>query len=268
MEGRDIAIDARWADHKADRLAALAAEVALAKPEIVVTHSSAGVLAARKVAAAIPIVFATAASPVEQGFVASLQRPGGNITGVVIFGPDLVQKLVEIAREAFPAARRIAVLIHDPDPVHKLTLTRFEPAARRFGFEPLIGRFTRPDDIEAVFGRLSEQKVEAAIISQQAFFTSNRRRIIEQSLKARLPLLSASNVIVEGGGLLGYGTQTEENYRRAATLVDRILRGAKPGNLPVEQPERFQLVVNRKTAKLIGVELSPLTMLRADRVID
>ena len=267
VEGRDISIDPRWAEGRTDLLASLAAEAVAQNPAVIVTATSAGVLACKNATASIPIVFATAFNPVEQGFVSTLQRPGGNITGVLLYS-TMVQKVVEIAREALPAARRLAILIHEADPAHKFELAGFEPAARRFKFEPIVVRITRAEDLDRAFSELAERKADAVISPQLAIFQSNQKRVVALALKAKLPLLSAQDNMIERGGLLSYGTPREENYRRAAALVDKILRGAKPADLPVEQPDRFQLVVNRKTARAIGVTLSPVTILRADRIID
>ena len=267
IEGRDLSIDLRFAEDRIDRLAALVAEAISLNPEVIVTATGAAVAAISKATSSIPIVFATAANPVEQGFVSSLNRPGGNITGVILH-TDITQKIVELAREALPAARRLALLVQDVDPAHKFALEAFELNARRFKFEPMIVRFARSQDLDRAFRDLSEGKADAVILPELSFFASQPDQIVNRALAAKLPVFSSSQVFVESGGLLAYGTPTQENYRRAAALVDKILRGAKPAELPVEQPERFQLIVNRRTAKAIGVTLSPVTMLRADRFID
>lgn len=267
VEGRDVVIEARWGNDKIEQWQALALEVVTRKPDVIVTGTSSGVAAFKKATSSIPVVFATAFNPVEQGFVSSLQRPGGNITGVLVYS-DLTQKTVEVAREALPAAKRLAILLYDADPAHKIALRAFEASAPRFNFEPLIVRISRVEDLERAFSELSASRAEALLTPQLTFMVSNRNQIIERALRARLPLVSSHNFMAESGALLSYGTLSEENYRRAATMADRILRGAKPGDLPVEQPERFVLIVNRKTAKAIGVTLSPVTVLRADKIID
>jgi putative ABC transport system substrate-binding protein len=268
VEGRDLLIDIRWADDRMDALGALAAEALRLHPEVIVTASSAGVAAVSKATSSIPIVFATVANPVEQGFVASLGKPGGNITGVMVYASDLTQKLVEVAREALPSARRLALLTYDADPAHKFALQAFEPSALRFKFEPLIVRFSRIEELDRAFKALAEGKPDAVILPNLTIFSSQRHQIISRALKARLSVIGTSRELAESGGLLTYGTRSEENYRRAARLVDKILHGAKPAELPVEQPEHFQLIINRKTAKAIGVTLSPVTVLRADQIID
>ena len=266
VEGRDISIEVRWADGRTERIASLAAEVVASNPAVIVTASSEGVAACKRATSSIPIVFATAAFVVEQGFVASLRRPGGNITGVVLHGLDA--KIVEVIREALPAARRLAILVNEKDRFHKIALDSFEPAARRFKFDPVVVRVARAEDFERAFKELSDRRVDVLHVPNINLLVSNRGWLAELALKARLPLFGTNPDIAMAGGLLSYGTSLEENYRRAAALVDKILRGAKPGELPVEQPERFQLIVNMKTAKAIGVTLSPVTMLRADKVIE
>ncbi len=265
-EGRDISFEVRWADGRIERLASLAAEIAASNPAVIVTLSSESIAACKQATSSIPIVFAVAESVVEQGFVASLRRPGGNITGVTAH--SLSGKIVEIIREALPAARRLAVLVNEKDRTSKGVLDLFEPAARRFKFEPLIVRVSRAEDFERAFKDLADRKADALYQPNLALLITNRDRIIELALKARLPHFSINPDIAAAGGLLSYGTSIEENWRRAAALVDKILRGANPGELPIDQPERFQFVVNLKTAKAIGVKLSQTTMLRADKVIE
>lgn len=265
--GRDISMEVRWADNYGDRLVNFAGELAALKPEIIVTATSAGVAACRKATSTIPIVFATAFDPVGQGFVSSLARPGGNVTGVLVY-TDLTLKLVEIAREALPAARRLTLLIHDVDPARRFPLQAFEPAARAFHFEPFIVKVSGVEDLDRAFGEIVNVRSDAIVIPLLGFFTTNHKQLADRALKARLPMLAGQSLIVESGGLLSYGTATEENYRRAAILVDKILKGAKPSDLPVDQPERFQLFVNLKTAKTIGVTLSKTTLLRATKVIE
>jgi putative ABC transport system substrate-binding protein len=178
-------------------------------------------------------------------------------------------KIPEVAREAFPGVRRLAVLVHDADPVHKLQLEEFEPAARRLKFESIVVRVSRAEDLDRAFRELASRKAEVLYVPAAALLTSTLRlQLAERSIAARLPMLGANPTFAESGGLLGYGTRSEENYRRAAALVDKILKGAKPGELPIEQPERIELVVNLKTASAIGAVISSKTLLRADKVIE
>lgn len=267
-EGKDVLLDVRWADDRTEKLVSLAAELVALRPDVILTATSAGIAACQKATSTIPIVFATGAGrAVEQGFAASLGRPGGNITGVQTYW-NLAAKLVEIAREALPAAKRLAVLIHVSDPVAKENLDLIVPAAQRFNFDLAVVRVARAEEIDGAFGQIKNRRADALLLPPMAFGVSHGKQFIDRSLKARLPLLSSHHDTTVSGGLLSYGTWREEQFRRAAALVDKILRGAKPGDLPIEQPERFQLVVNMKTAKAIGVTLSPVTLLRADRVIE
>ena len=266
VDGRDITMDVRWADNKADRFQPLAAELAGTNPDVILTASSAGVIACRKATSTIPIVFATAFNPIEQGFVSSLRRPGGNVTGVLVYS-DLTPKLIEVARDVLPSRRRLALLLNDADPAHVFVLSTFETSARRFKFEPQVVRVTRLDGFERGFGELADLKAELLVVPLLSLFSGNSRRLAQLAIAARLPLLSSQSFITEDGGLLSYGTLTEENYRRAAVLVDKVLRGAKPAELPVDQPEKFQLIINLITAKAIGVSLSRETLSRADRLI-
>lgn len=267
VDGRNLTMEVRWAENRPERFPALAAEAVAGRPDVIVTASSAGVAAVIKSTSTIPIVFATAFNPVEQGFVSSLRRPGSNVTGVLVYS-DLTPKLAELAREAFPEKRNLALLVNDADPAHVFVLGTFEASARRLKFEPQVVRVTRVDDFPLAFAELARLKSDVVIVPLLSLFTGNSRLLAQQAIAARLPLLASQSFIAEDGGLMSYGTLVEENYRRAAVLVDKILRGAKPGDIPVDQPERFHLIVNRRTAKTIGAKLSQGTMARADRIID
>ncbi len=267
-EGVDLAIEVRFGNDRIKDLPEIAAAVVASGPDVIVTATSAGTAAFKKATSTIPVVFATAGDPVEQGFVASLQRPGGNVTGVVVYGNLLARKIAEIARDAFPKAQRLALLVYTPDPASRVALEAFEPSARHFKFEPIVVRISGAGDLDRAFKELAERKPDVVFAATLAFFNSHRYELAKRAQKARMPLIGNDLRYAEAGALLSYGTSIDENYRRAAHMVDKILRGARPAELPVEQPERFQLVVNRKTAKAIGIELSPFTMLRADRIID
>lgn len=265
VEGRDVTYDVRWAENRTQRLAPLAAELVADGPAVILTASSAGVAAAKKATSTIPIVFGTAGQPVEQGFVASLRRPGGNITGVVVH--TMEAKAVEIARAALPQAKRLAILIHKPDPFSKLSLDAFVPAATQLKFEPLIFEVTRAEDLGVAFNEIVRGKADALYVPTHVFIFAHRDYLIERSLEAKLPLLSGFEEFSSTGGLISYGTRRIENFHRAAALVDKILRGANPAELAVEQPEKLQLIVNLKTARAIGVNFSRDFIQRADRVI-
>jgi putative tryptophan/tyrosine transport system substrate-binding protein len=266
-DGRDLAIDVYWADDRTERLDAITVKALARKPSVVVTASSSAIVAAKKATSRIPIVFATASAPVEQGFVASLRRPGGNITGV-IFHRDLEAKVVEVIREALPAAKRVSILIHERDQIYPLLLASIEPAARRLNLETVIVRVSGAEDLGRALDEIAASRSDALLLPLQVIFASRVRQIATRARKERLPMFSAHSTAAEGGGFVSYGTLTEENYRRAAVLVDKILQGADPGELPVEQPERFRLVLNAATAKAIGLALAPALLQRADRVIE
>lgn len=260
-------LEIRWGEGQGERFPLIAREIVALKPAVIVTATSAGVVAFKNVTSSIPIVFATAFDPVEQGFVSSLRRPGGNITGIMVHS-GLGEKIVEMAREAFPQAQRFAIIVDDADRAHKIALDNFVASAPRFNFEPLVVRVSQPQDLERAFGEFANRRADILYLPNLTFMTSNRDQIIRRALNAKLPLLSGIHDTTEAGGLMSYGTAREEHFRRAAILVDKILRGAKPAELPVDHPERFTLVVNGKTARAIGAKLSGVTMLRADRIID
>ena len=266
VEDRDYLLEAVWAENKPERLPALAVELVKRKPDVILTGSSAGVAACQKATSTIPIVFATAGRPVEQGFVSSLRRPGGNITGAMLH--NLTPKVVEAAREAFPQMRRLAMVTHESDPIHKMHLESFLGAVPKFNLDPIVVRLQQKDDFPRAFRELAERKAQALIAPDEAIHRANAGELAKRALQARMPLLSTFEEAATAGGLLTYASSIEENFRRALLLVDKILKGANPGDLPVEQPERFVLTINQKTAKLIGVELPPATVLRADKVID
>jgi len=266
VEGRDILIEARWAEDRTERLASIAAELVALDPAVILTASSAGVHACKKATSRIPIVFATAGNPVEQGFVASLGRPGGNVTGVATHVIDA--KRVEIAREALPRAKRLAMLVHDPDPMSESTVGTFIKAAEQYRFVPVVVRVRRAEELALAFNEIVNAKPDALYLPILTFMSSHGRYLAERALEARLPMFTGHSATTVAGGLLSYGADRLENYRRAAALVDKILRGARPAELPVEQPERFEFVVNLKTAKEIGVALPQSVLLRANRVIE
>lgn len=266
QEGRDVTFDVRWAENKAARFTSLAVELVKLEPAVILTGSSAGVIAAKKATSTIPIVFGTAASPVEQGFIASLRRPGGNVTGVMVHSMEA--KVVEIARDALPQARRLAVLVHKPDPFSKLSVNEFVSAAKRFKFEALVVEVARSEELGVAIDEVLRRRADALYTPSLAFVSAHREYLVERALEAKLPLLSSYEEFTATGGLLSYGSERKENYRRAAVLVDKILRGATPAELPIEQPEKFHLIVNLRTARAIGIIIPKAILARADRVIE
>lgn len=268
VEGRDYAMEMRWSDGKAERIPALASELVALKPAVIVTSGSASIEALKKATGTIPIVFASAADPVEQGFVKSLRRPGGNITGVAI-RVEINAKLIEMVREIQPAARRMALLVDSSDPVTvTMPMTNdFQQAATAFRFEMKVVGVRQPGDLSGAFAEMTGAKIEAVVVPPQSLFFQTGRALAEFAMKARIPLFSVP-AHARVGGLLSYNADVPEYFRRSAVLVDKILNGAIPADLPVEQPDRYLLSINMKTARALGIKVPQSLLLRADEVIE
>ncbi len=266
-DGRNIAIEYRWAEGRTEPLPELAAELVRIKVDVIVTHATAPVLAAKRATSVIPLVFANAGDPVGNGLVASLARPGGNVTGLSIQGSDTVGKRLELLREAVPTLRRLAVMGNVENAAVVSELKEVEVTARSVGIEVVVSELRRADDIEPAFQQFVG-KADALYVGADALAIVNRVRINTNALSARLPTVSSVGAYVEAGALIAYGANFPDLWRRAAHFVDKILKGAKPADLPVEQPTKFDLVINRTTAQLLGVELSPTLLARADEVIE
>jgi putative ABC transport system substrate-binding protein len=267
VEGRTIAIEVRWAEGRNERYAEIAAEFARLKVDVIVTAGTAAILAARLATPTIPIVFAVSGDPVASGVVASLARPGGNVTGLSIQGPDLVGKRLELLREAVPGLRRLAILGHIGGPAVVLEMRDLSLIARTLGLEVTVSEIRRAEDIAPAFETFKE-RAEALYVCADPLIVSNRLRINSFALAARLPTMYGQRENVEAGGLLSYGASFPELHRRAADYVDKILRGTKPADLPVEQPTKFEFVINLTTAKAIGLTVPRMLLGRADEVIE
>jgi putative ABC transport system substrate-binding protein len=267
IEGRTIAIEYRWADGRSDRLAEIAAEFARLKVDIIVTGGTPAVMAAKQAAPVVPIVFAAVGDPVGVGFVTSLARPGGNVTGLSALTADLAGKRLDLLRELVPDLGRLAIMGNVGNPLTALELGELQAAARPLGLQLDTLEIRRPQDIasalEAVKGR-----ADTLYVCQDLLTRANRLRINTLTLAARLPVMHASREFIEAAGLISYGPNFPDLYRRTADYVDKILRGAKPADLPVEQPTKFELVVNLTTAKALGLEVPPTLLARADEVIE
>jgi putative ABC transport system substrate-binding protein len=268
VDGKTITIEWRRAAEKVEHLPALAEELVRLKPELIVARATPPTQAAKNATTTIPIVMLGVADAVGTGFVASLARPGGNITGTTNIMPELAGKRLELLREVLPKLSRVAFLAYGPDPAHKLFVREAQQAAERFAmkFQPLV--LTTPDEIENAFSTMTKGRVEALLI--QPLFSSSlgqAGRIAQLAIKNRLPTMTDGSGFPDAGGLLLYGPNQVHSMRRAATYVDRILKGAKPADLPVQQPTQFELVINLKTAKQIGVTIPQRVLTRADRVI-
>ena len=268
VEGRNLVIEWRFADGKDERLPALAAELVRANVELIVTHTTPGTQAAQRVTRTIPIVMANANDPIGSGFAASLARPGGNITGLSNVSVDLSPKYLELLRIMVPALSRVAVLVNPDNSTHQPILKGIQTVAQRIGVKIMPVAAHAPEEIERGFARMSRDRADAVIISSDSIFLTQARQIAGLAAKARLPTMFWSVLQVEAGGLMSYGQNYAELYHRAATYVDKILKGARPGDLPIEQPTIFELAINRKTAKALRLAIPKELLLRADRVIE
>ena len=266
IEGRTIAVEYRWAEGRDERFVEIAAEFVQLKVDVIVTSGTA-LLAAKQATSVIPIVFAVANDPVGSGFVASLSRPGGNITGLSLQSTDLAGKRLELFREVVPDLRRLAIMAHVGNPGAVLELAEVQAAARALGLEVATLEIRRAEDIAPAFEALNG-RVDALYIETDALIFTHRIRINTLALAARLPTMHSVRAYVEAGGLMSYGPNYTDLFRRAGELVDKILRGAKPADIPVEQPTKFDLVINLTTAKALGIEVPPTLIARADEVIE
>jgi len=267
IEGRTITIEYRWAEGRSERFAEIAAELVRRKVDVIVTSATEAIVAAKQATSVIPIVFAAAGDPVGTGLVASLARPGGNITGLSIQQTDVAAKRLELLREIVPGLRRLAILGNASGPAVVLDMREVETAARTLGLEVITSEIRRGEDIAPAFAAF-KGRAEALYLPIDPLVNTHRLRINMLALAARLPTMHSVREYVEAGGLISYGPNRPELYRRAAELVDKILRGAKPADIPVEQPTKFELVINVKTAKALGLDIPPSLLARADEVIE
>jgi putative tryptophan/tyrosine transport system substrate-binding protein len=267
MEGRNIVIEYRFAEGKLDRLRELAAELMRLKVDVIVTAGPAPTRAAKAATATIPIVMTQDPDPVDNGFVSSLARPGGNITGLSTHAPEISGKQLELLREILPKLSQVAVFGTSTIPGHALSSREIGLAARALAIQLQYLDVLGPKDIETAFRAASKARADALLVLGGAVLGSERARILEFAVKSRLPAIYPGPQIVDAGGLMSYGVSVTDLTRRAAIYVDRILRGSKPADLPVEQPTKFELVINLKTAKQVGLTIPPNMLARADKVI-
>jgi len=267
IEGRTIAFEVRWAEGDTERFESIAAELVRLKVDVMVTSVAAGP-AAKRMTSAIPIVFMLAPDPVGTGIVASLARPGNNVTGLSNQSRDLAGKRLELLREVIPDLRSLAVLVNIANaPGGGAEMAAVKAAARTLDLEIITLEVRRAEEIELVLETLNG-KAGAVYVVQDPLFIATRDRISASTLSARLPTMNAAREFVEAGGLMSYGASFPDIFRRAADYVDKILKGAKPGDLPIEQPTKFEVVLNQKTARTLGLTLSPTLLTRADEVIE
>jgi putative ABC transport system substrate-binding protein len=272
VEGRNVVIEYRSAEGKLERLPALAAELVALKVDVIVAASTLAALAAKQATRTLPIVFAGAGDPAQSGLVTSLARPGGNVTGLSLLAPELVGKRLELLKQAVPGVTRVAVLWQPGggglgDRTEKDMLKGAEVAARALGMRLQFVEARGPADIDRAFSEMTRARAGALTVLGSTMFFSEQRRLVDLAAKNRLPAVYGLREYVDAGGLMSYGPNVADLYRRAATYVDKILKGAKPADLPVEQPTKFELVINLKTAKALGLTIPPSLLGRADEVI-
>ena len=267
VEGKNIAIEYRYAGGKLDRLPALAAELVRLKVDVIVTSSAPGAVAAKNATGTIPVVFVTAGDPVGMGLVTSMARPGGNITGLTTHAPELSGKRLELLKEVVPRITRVAVLWNPSNPGFSEMLKEMQAASQAHALQLQSLEVRSLEDFEAAFESITRGDSHAIIVVSDPFLNTHHRLILDLAVKHRLPAMYGGPEVVEAGGLMSYGPGFSDQYRRAATYVDKILRGMKPADLPVERPMKFELVINLKTAKQIGLTIPESVLYRVDRVI-
>jgi putative ABC transport system substrate-binding protein len=269
VEGQNVVFEPRWGNAQVGRLQGVVTELVAAKVDILVTAASAATLAAKQVTSSIPIVTATGSDPVELGFAASLARPGGNVTGVTSISSELSTKRLALLKELIPQVSRAAILWERANRSSALTVRDTEVAARSLGIA-LQSVAVSPEsrDYDAAFVAMKRDGVGAIIVVSSSAFFASRRRIADLALTHRLPSAAGLREYAEAGGLISYGADYPDLFRRAAVYVDKILKGAKPADLPIEQPTKFELVINLRTAKALGLTIPPFLLLRADHVIE
>jgi putative tryptophan/tyrosine transport system substrate-binding protein len=267
IEGQNIAMEYRWAEGRLDRYADIAAELVGQKVDVIVTYSTPAVIAIKRTTPAIPIVFVSATDPVGNGLVGSLARPGGNVTGLSNQSADSVGKRLEILRDVVPTLRRLAILCNVGAPNAVLEKEEIQAAARAAGLEVVTMDIRRSDDIAPGF-QMIKDRADAVYVVMDPVVSTSRTQINTIAVSERLPTLYVFRELVEAGGLMSYGPNQSDQFRRAAELVDKILRGTKPADIPVEQPTKFDFVINMKTAKALGLDLPQTLLARADDVIE
>jgi putative ABC transport system substrate-binding protein len=267
VEGQNVTYEPRWAQDDDDRLAKLAAELVGLKMDLIVTAATVSALAAKQATSTIPIVMATGADPVAVGLVANLRQPGGNVTGMTTINTELAAKRLELIRIVVPRASRIAILWDDTGSTFRFAMDKTEAEAKRAGFTVQGVSVRGPAELEAAFVTVVRGRAGALSIAPSPMFFSHRKRLAELAMKHRLPTIVALREYAVAGGLVSYGADNTDMFRSAAVFVDKILKGAKPADLPMEQPTKFELIINLKTAKALGLTIPQSLLVRADEVI-
>lgn len=267
VEGQNILIEYRWAEGKDDRYVPMAAEIVKLNVDVIVTQGTQATVAAKQATNTIPIVVGAAGDLVGEGLVASLAQPGGNVTGFTSIQPDLSAKRFQLLTEVFPKISRVAVLYHGGPGGDQEELREIQSAAKKLGVQIQALHVLEPEQFQGVFAAMTKNQAQALIIFSGQFTGFHRPVLLELAVKNRIPAMGDSPLWSAAGGLISYGADSVDQYRRAATYVVKILKGTKPADLPVQQPMKFELVVNLKTAKQLGVTIPPQVLARADRII-
>jgi len=267
VEGRNIVIEYRYAGEKYERLPALAAELVRLRVDVIVSHGTPGPLAAKQATSAIPIVMTSAGHPVASGLVSSLARPGGNVTGLSLMVPELGGKRLQLLKEIIPGLSRVAVLWNAANPYASLVVRETEATATTLGVQLQSLVVRGPDDFAGALAAATTGRAGALTVAEDPLTITKRTQIVDFAAKSRLPAIYGVKEFVDAGGLMSYGVNLADLWRRAATYVDKILKGAKPADLPVQQPTKFEFVINLKTAKALGLTIPQSVLLRADEVI-
>jgi putative ABC transport system substrate-binding protein len=267
IKGRTVAIESRWSEGRAERAAEIAAEFVRMKADVIVTTGTTNVIVAKQATSTIPIVFAAAGDPVGTGLVASLARPGGNVTGLSLLATDLAGKRIELLREVVPGLRRLAITGNVSNSVVVLEMGQAQAAARTLGLDVVTSEIRRAEDIAPAFEPF-KGRADALFVVLDPLIHNNQLPLATLALGARLPTMHGLRDLVQAGGLMSYAASFPDLFRRTAELVDKILRGSKPGDIPVEQPTKFDLVINLTTAKALGLTIPEPFLLRADEVIE
>ena len=267
-EGRNIVIEYRWADGKYERFPALAAELIAAKVDVIVTAGTPAALAMKKATTTVPLVMVAVGDPVGTGLVPSLARPGGNLTGLSSVAPDLEGKRLQLLREVVPALSHVAMFINSVNPFHVSSIRQARAAAKTMGIKLQLHDIRKSEDLDDAFAAIRKERPDALLILADRVFLHNRERMMDFTKEQRLPNVNAYKELVEVGGLMSYGPSYEDMHKHAAIYVDKILKGAKPADLPIEQPSKFTFIVNLKAAKTLGVTVPSQLLGLADQLIE
>jgi putative ABC transport system substrate-binding protein len=268
VEGQNIAYDRVYADEQQEALGRLAAELVARKPEVIYAPPTPAAVAAKQATRTIPIVFGAVSDPVGIGLVSSLARPGGNVTGICVLAESLAPKRVELLREILPGLKRIGLLADSTNATTKLDQQALAPVAASLGLTVIVAEAAKPADLDAAVARLIAERVDAIVLVASPLFYNTRARLMELANQKRVPVIAYRTQFADVGALFAYGASNFDSLRRSALLLDKVLKGAKPADIPVEQPTLFELVINLKTAKALGLTIPPSVLLRADKVIE